>query len=211
MNDPGDTLHAAHETALPVVVNVINDLADGGAVTCGRRAADDTLYQNSWTNGYFNWYGGGWTGAGDWRHYFFNVDEEYFDDDINIAPIPTWPKPNLLVHTFWDGGYPTDINTWVLGPTEDCASNGVGPCAWYASAGSDSPGRRRLVPTPCSRSAPASRSWPARPIRSRPAPAVRMTGCWCRWSKPACTSSLCTTCSSLAIRSKSSWAPISAR
>ena len=119
MNDPGDENHAAHETALPVVVNVIAELPDGGSVTLGGGPMEDTLYQNSWTYGYFNWYGGGWTGAGDWRHYFLNLD----DADLSAG--------NLLIHTSWADGYPTDFNTWVLGPTDDCASNGVGPCAWY--------------------------------------------------------------------------------
>ena len=98
-----------------MVVNVIADLPDDGAVTLGGGAMDDTLYQNSWTNGYFNWYGGGWTGAGDWRHYFVNVDDA---DVENRQPA----DPHLV-----DGGYPTDINTWVLGPTKDCASNGADP------------------------------------------------------------------------------------
>ncbi|MGD2177173.1 MAG: S8 family serine peptidase, partial [Anaerolineae bacterium] len=118
MNDPGDIYHVAHETTLPVVVNVIADLPDGDSVTLGGDPMADTLYQNSWTNGYFNWYGGGWTGAGDWRHYFLDVDSEDLDAD------------NLLIHTSWED-YPTDFNTWVLGPTEDCASNGTGQCAWY--------------------------------------------------------------------------------
>jgi len=118
LNDPGDDYHAAHETALPVVVNVIAELPDGDSVTLGGGAKADTLYQNSWTYGYFNWYGGGWTGAGDWRHYFLNIDSADLD------------ARNLLVHTSWEE-YPTDFNTWVLGPTYDCASNGVGPCAWY--------------------------------------------------------------------------------
>ena len=118
MHDPGDMHHAAHEAALPVVTNVIADLPDGGSVTLGGGPMADTMYQNSWTNGYFNWYGGGWTGAGDWRHYFLNVDSDDLDAD------------NLLIHTSWED-YPTDFNTWVLGPTEDCASNGADPCAWY--------------------------------------------------------------------------------
>lgn len=119
MNDPGDPRHAAHESALPVVINVIADLPDGGAMTLGGGEMADTLYQNSYTHGMFNWYGGGWTGAGDWRHYFLNFDEADVDSG------------SLLVHTSWDAGYPTDINTWLLGPTYDCASNGVGPCAWF--------------------------------------------------------------------------------
>jgi uncharacterized repeat protein (TIGR01451 family) len=130
MNDPGDAHHDAHETALPVVVNVIADLPDGDAVTLGGDAMADTLYQNSWTNGYFNWYGGGWTGAGDWRHYFLNIDS----NDLDAG--------NLLIHTSWDDGYPTDINTWVLGPTDDCASNGPAGCypyAWYGLTGQPDP------------------------------------------------------------------------
>jgi uncharacterized repeat protein (TIGR01451 family) len=118
MNDPGDARHDAHETALPVVVNVITDLPDGDSVTLGGGPMADTLYQNSWTYGYFNWYGGGWTGAGDWRHYFLNINSADLD------------AGNLLIHTSWED-YPTDFNTWVLGPTDDCASNGTGPCAWY--------------------------------------------------------------------------------
>jgi uncharacterized repeat protein (TIGR01451 family) len=120
MNDPGmDSRHPAHETALPVVVNVLADLPDDGSLTFGGEPMADTMYQNSWTNGYFNWYGGGWTGAGEWRHYFFNVDQ------ADVA------NKNLLIHTSWTDPYPTDINTWVLGPTPDCASNAAGPCAWY--------------------------------------------------------------------------------
>jgi uncharacterized repeat protein (TIGR01451 family) len=122
MDDPGDAYHDAHETALPVVVNVIADLENGASVTMGGEAKSPTLYDNSWSNGYFTWYGGGWTGAGDWRHYFLNVDE------ADVA------KGNMLVHTSWDAGYPTDFNTWILGPTQDCASNGAGPCAWYSSS-----------------------------------------------------------------------------
>ena len=118
LNDPGDLHHDGHETTLPVVANVIADIPDGGSVTLGGDGMADTMYQNSWTNGYFNWYGGGWTGAGDWRHYFLNVDSE----DLS--------NKNLLVHTSWED-YPTDFNTWILGPTEDCASNGADPCAWF--------------------------------------------------------------------------------
>jgi len=126
MNDRGNQFYPAHETALPVVVNVIHDLGYMGDVHFGGGPRTDTLYQNGWTNGYFNWYGGGWTGAGDWRHYFFNVGDKM------IAPNYAHIDQNLLIHTFWDDYYPTDINTWVLGPTDDCASNGAGPCAWYA-------------------------------------------------------------------------------
>jgi uncharacterized repeat protein (TIGR01451 family) len=116
MNDPGNANHQAHETALPVVVNVIADLPDDGKITLGNGALENTMYQNSWTHGYFNWYGGGWTGAGDWRHYFFTVDAN------DLA------NKNLLINTTWTYT-PTDFNTWVLGPTNDCASNGVG-CAY---------------------------------------------------------------------------------
>ncbi len=118
MNDPGDEFHAAHETSLPVVVNVIADLPDNSSVTLGNQELANTMYQNSHIFGYFNWYGGGWTGAGDWRHYFLNIDEADLENQ------------NLLIHTSWEAA-PTDLNTWVLGPTEDCASNGVGPCAWF--------------------------------------------------------------------------------
>ncbi len=121
MNDPGNAHHAAHETALPVVVNVISDLPDGGSFTLGGEPMADTMYQNSYTFGYFGWAGSGWEhGIGDWRHYFFNVDTADMAAD------------NLLIHTSWDGTYPTDINTWILGPTYDCASNGAAPCAAYA-------------------------------------------------------------------------------
>jgi len=120
INDPGTRYHEAHEIAVPVVVNVIADLPDGGLVTLGGEdEMASMLYQNSYTYGYFNWYGGGWTGAGDWRHYFLNID------DADVA------AQNLLIHATWDADYPTDMNIWVLGPTEDCASSGVDPCAWY--------------------------------------------------------------------------------
>jgi uncharacterized repeat protein (TIGR01451 family) len=119
MKDPGDANHAAHESALPVVVNILSELPDGGSMTFGGDTVmADSMYQNSYTNGYFNWYGGGWTGAGDWRHYFFNIDS------ADLA------NKNLLVHTSWVYT-PTDFNTWVLGPTNDCASNGTEPCARF--------------------------------------------------------------------------------
>jgi len=119
MNDPGDANHAAHETALPVVANIITELPDNGSFTLGGAAVmADSMYQNSYTNGYFNWYGGGWTGAGDWRHYFVNID------NTDLA------NKNLLINTTWTYT-PTDFNTWVLGPTPDCASNGVEPCAQF--------------------------------------------------------------------------------
>ena len=48
MTDPGDANHAAHESALPVVVNVISELPDGGSITMGGEAAlADTMYQRS--------------------------------------------------------------------------------------------------------------------------------------------------------------------
>lgn len=127
MNDPGDPYHTSHESALPVVVNVIADLSNNGTVTLGGTPMADSMYQNAWTNGYFNWYGGGWTGAGDWRHYFL---------DLNSNDVA---KKNLLVHSSWTYT-PTDFNTWVLGPTQDCASNGVGPCAfWEPGTGQPDP------------------------------------------------------------------------
>jgi hypothetical protein len=119
MTDNGNNKYDGHESALPVVVNVISGFGNDGSFVLGGEPPGDTLYDNSNTYGYFNWYGGGWTGAGDWRHYFFDVDEADLDND------------NLLIHTSWDTGYPTDFNTWVLGPTYDCASNAVGPCAWF--------------------------------------------------------------------------------
>ena len=107
MQDPGDKNHAAHESALPVVVNVAASLPDNGSLTFGGQAMTDRMFQNSWSNGYFNWYGGGWTGAGDWRKFFFDLDEA---DQAN---------QNLLVHTSWEDGYPTDYNSFVLGPKLD--------------------------------------------------------------------------------------------
>lgn len=127
MTDPGDANHAPHESALPVVVNVIADLSNNGAVMLGGTPKADTMYQNAWTNGYFNWYGGGWTGAGDWRHYFL---------DITPADVA---NQNLLIHSSWSYT-PTDFNTWVLGPTPDCASNGAAPCSfWEPGTGQPDP------------------------------------------------------------------------
>lgn len=127
MTDPGDLYHAAHESALPVVVNVIADLATNGSTVLGGTPMADTMYQNAWSNGYFNWYGGGWTGAGDWRHYFL---------DITSGDVA---NQNLLIHSSWSYT-PTDFNTWVLGPTPDCASNGAAPCAfWEPGTGQPDP------------------------------------------------------------------------
>jgi uncharacterized repeat protein (TIGR01451 family) len=144
MYNPGDEYHPAHETALPIIVNVIaklmpvgtpviNDDSEPKSVSLGGRPMTEWMYQNSWTYGYFNWYGSAWTGAGDWRHYFLDLDATDFQ------------KGNLLIHTWWNDGYPTDINTWVLGPTEDCASNGVDPCAWW-EPGSGQPNQEDFGP-----------------------------------------------------------------
>ncbi len=95
-------------SSIPVVANVAawsTDFLFGGP-------PDSTSpYDNGQVFGYFDW---DWRAeSGDWRFFFVDV------------PDSTPEGTNLLVDTRWTGAN-TDIDTLVMGPTEDCFSNGVG-------------------------------------------------------------------------------------
>jgi len=94
---------------VPVVVNVAafsTDFSFGGA------SSADTLYDNARVFGTQDW---GWRAeSGDWRFFFTDI------------PDSTPAGTNLLVKTDWQNGPHTDIDTVIMGPTQDCYSNGVG-------------------------------------------------------------------------------------
>ena len=96
----------AHQTVVPVVVNVAADFT--GSVELGGAAADDAdaLYNNGVVRGGFDW---GWRPeSGDWRFFFLDV--------------PTAPATGtkLIVRDVWvDDAPPTDLDTIVMGPTID--------------------------------------------------------------------------------------------
>lgn len=99
---------AVSEVSIPVVVNVAafsTDFAFGGLPEA------TTPYDNGEVYGHSDW---SWRNeSGDWRFFFVDV------------PDSTPEGTNLLVDTRWTGEN-TDIDTIVMGPTEDCFSNGVG-------------------------------------------------------------------------------------
>jgi hypothetical protein len=119
---PGDAAHGAYEGAIqvadgdrvqtiPVSVAVAGDGTDLAMGGIGRQ---DELYDNGRLFGLTDAF---WRPeTGDWR---------IFWTDINAADLPTSGTPHLLVDTTWDQAG-SDIDTIVLGPTEDCFSNGVG-------------------------------------------------------------------------------------
>ena len=98
----------ANVVNVPVVANVAafsTDFVFGGPPNA------KTMYHNGEIEGFFDW--SGTAAAGDWRFYFMDV------------PDSTPEGTSLLVDTRWTGAN-TDIDTLVMGPTEDCFSNGVG-------------------------------------------------------------------------------------
>jgi len=94
---------------VPVIVNVAafsTDFSFGGA------SSGDTLYDNAQVFGTQDWR---WRAeSGDWRFFFTDV------------PDSTPAGTNFLVKTDWQNGPHTDIDTIIMGPTQDCYSNGVG-------------------------------------------------------------------------------------
>ncbi len=98
----------ANETNVPVVVNVAAFSTD---FVFGGPPDNKTPYDNGEVNGYFDWASN--QADGDWRFFFMDV------------PDSTPAGTSLLIDTRWSGAH-TDIDTLVMGPTEDCFSNGVG-------------------------------------------------------------------------------------
>jgi hypothetical protein len=101
----------ANVSNIPAVANVAafsTDFVFGGPPDA------QTPYDNGQVFGYFDW---AWRNeSGDWRMFFVDV------------PDSTPEGANLLIDTRWTGAK-TDIDTILMGPTEDCFSNGVG-CEW---------------------------------------------------------------------------------
>jgi hypothetical protein len=96
------------ESSIPVVANVASwstDFVFGGPQPL------ETMYNNGEMYGYFYW---GWRAeSGDWRFYFVDV------------PDSAGAGTSLLVDTRWSGWW-SDIDTIIMGPQDDCFSNGVG-------------------------------------------------------------------------------------
>jgi len=119
---PGGAAHGAYEGAIrvadgdrvqtiPVTVAVAGDGTD---LAMGGIGPQDELYDNGRVFGLTDAF---WRPeTGDWRMFW---------TDINAADLPATGTPYLFVDTSWDQAG-SDIDTIVLGPTEDCFSNGVG-------------------------------------------------------------------------------------
>ena len=93
---------------VPVVANVAAFSTD---FLFGGPPETKTPYDNGQVGGYFDWTAR--AESGDWRFYFMDV------------PDTTPAGTSLLIDNRWTGAN-TDIDTLVMGPTEDCFSNGVG-------------------------------------------------------------------------------------
>jgi hypothetical protein len=106
------------ESVIPVVVNVAASSTDFHFGTALGAPPADTPYDNSSVFGYFDW---AWRAeSGDWRFFFTDLPDDTPDGTM------------LLVDTEWMNPE-TDIDTIVMGPTEDCASNGVGCSSPFSS------------------------------------------------------------------------------
>lgn len=116
------TLHYGDDdVVIPVTVAVA---ASGTSFAFGQANAPDgrgaaildvpMLYDNDTVFGYTDY---GWRAeSGDWR---------FFWTDVNGEDLPETGTSYLVVDNSWSGAG-TDIDTIILGPTEDCLSNGVG-------------------------------------------------------------------------------------
>jgi hypothetical protein len=106
---------ASHTTAIPVTVNIAGNVTgvnpESLTVLGGNTTRANTVYDNGFVHGSFNWTG---SNSDDNRRLF--VDTQ--DSAANAY---------LLTQTTWDDRKPTDIDTLILGPTED-------PCeAWFGT------------------------------------------------------------------------------
>lgn len=88
---------------IPVIVNVA---AVGPTLAFGGDPVGTSFYDNSRTFGGNDW---SWRAeSGDWRFYFTDIPDS----------TPIAPGERLLVHTWWEN-VPTDLDTFVLGPSPD--------------------------------------------------------------------------------------------
>ena len=144
---PADAAHGAYEGAIrvadgshvqtiPVTVAVA---ANGPELTMGGTPPGDDLYDNGRLFGLTDYF---WRPeTGDWR---------IFWTDFAAGDLPEGGQPYLFVDTEWEHDR-SDIDTIVLGPVEDCFSNGVecggpfsgfpGDPARYGPYGLDTVGR----------------------------------------------------------------------
>ncbi len=98
------------ETEFPVLVNVAANTTD---FTFGGDPTSTAFLDNNRVFGGIDW---SWRAeAGDWRFFFTDIP-----DGTSVNPGDT-----LLVHTQWEN-VPTDIDTIVMGPTEDAQFSGPG-------------------------------------------------------------------------------------
>lgn len=102
--------YGSHDVQIPVTVAVA---ATGTRFAFGGTSARNELYDNSRLFGYtdYDWR----EESGDWR---------FFWTDVRRRDLPSNGQSFLVVDNTWENNG-TDIDTIVLGPQEDCFSNGV--------------------------------------------------------------------------------------
>jgi hypothetical protein len=105
-----NTTYRAHRTIIPLTWQVwpspsildLGSTSGQASFTLGGTPPTGTPYDNGWVGGGFGW---SVKESGDWRFYGF---------DLQDPP----PGSIILIHTVWEG-YPTDIDTLILGPSAD--------------------------------------------------------------------------------------------
>lgn len=109
---------ASHTTAIPVTVNIAGNVTginpESLTVLGGSPTRANTVYDNSYVHGTFNWTG---SNSDDNRRLFVDVQ-----DSVGSSAY-------LLTQTTWDDRKPTDIDTIILGPTEEPCEFWFGPCS----------------------------------------------------------------------------------
>jgi hypothetical protein len=111
--DDAQQAYAAHTMAIPVTVNVASTATgvnpESIAILGGADERADTVYDNSYVQGLFNWTG---SNSDDNRRFFLDAQ-----DGVQAGTY-------LLLQNDWGDRVPTDMDTLILGPTEQ-------PCTFF--------------------------------------------------------------------------------